>query len=380
MKMVVIGKNNSGQRLNKFLGRYLDAAPQSFIYKMLRKKNIKYNGRKVEGSEIISEGDVIEIYLADDTIAKFRKNPDKDNVDRNLTVDNVDHNKNLTVDNVDYNKNLGTDNILNVNISVSNDENAGKDPLNNIEIIYEDEDILILNKPAGMLSQKARPEDYSLNERIVEYYHNRESIDPLFTPSVCNRLDRNTSGIILAGMSYQGTRILSKMLKDRTLQKYYLTAVKGRIEKASTIKGFLTKKEAHNQVVIYADKEEAVRAGIDNPAYIETRYEPIRHGSIDDGRRTYDITLLKVELITGKTHQIRAHLKSIGHPILGDGKYGHKDINAYMRKELGLKHQLLHAYEIHFPDNVDQLAEILSGKVFQAKLNNVFESICDDLF
>lgn len=336
MKSVVIDKNNSGQRLNKFLGRYLDAAPQSFIYKMLRKKNIKYNGRKADGSEIISEGDVIEIYLADDTIAKFCKNPDKDNV--------------------------------------------GKDPLNNIEIIYEDEDILILNKPAGMLSQKARPEDYSLNERIVEYYHNRESIDPLFTPSVCNRLDRNTSGLILAGMSYQGTKILSRMLKDRTLQKYYLTAVKGRIEKASTIKGFLTKKEAHNQVVIYADKEEAVRAGNDNPAYIETRYEPLKHGSLDDGRRTYDITLLKVELITGKTHQIRAHLKSIGHPILGDGKYGHKDVNAYMRKEFGLKHQLLHAYEIHFPDKADQLSENLSGRIFEAKMNDMFESICDSLF
>ena len=369
MKSVVIDKNNSGQRLNKFLGRYLDAAPQSFIYKMLRKKNIKYNGRKADGSEIISEGDVIEIYLADDTIAKFRRNPDKDNVNRNLTMDNFG-----------YNKNLDTDNILNDNISVYNGKNVSEDPLNNIEIIYEDEDILILNKPVGMLSQKARPEDYSLNERIVEYYHNRESIDPLFTPSVCNRLDRNTSGIILAGMSYQGTRILAKMLKDRTLQKYYLTIVKGNIEKASTIKGFLTKKEAHNQVVIYADKEEAVRAGNDNPAYIETRYEPLKHGSLDDGRRTYDITLLKVELITGKTHQIRAHLKSIGHPILGDGKYGHKDVNAYMRKEFGLKHQLLHAYEIHFPNNVDQLSENLSGRIFEAKMNDMFESICDDMF
>ena len=362
MKKLVVDKNSAGQRLNKYLGRYLDLAHQSFIYKMLRKKNIKYNGCKADGSEIVSEGDIIEIYLADDTIAKFRKN---------LTTDNVNNNKNLIADNIDIN---------NTEVLINDSTYNNKSPLNNIEIIYENDDILILNKPVGILSQKAKPEDYSLNEMIVDYYNQRDNKDSLFTPSVCNRLDRNTSGIILAGMSYQGTRILSKMLKDRTLSKYYLTVVKGNIDKAATIKGFLTKKETHNQVVIYDTKEEAINAGVESPAYIETRYEPVKHGSIDDGRRSYDVTLLKVELITGKTHQIRAHLKSIGHPILGDGKYGHKDINAYMRKEFGLKHQLLHAYEIHFPDEVDRLSEKLSGRVFNAELNDVFESICDGLF
>ena len=339
MKKLVVDCNSEGQRLNKYLGKYLDAAPQSFIYKMLRKKNIKYNGGKADGSEILSEGDIIEIYLADDTIAKFKN-----------------------------------DNEVSYLTKVNNS------PLDNIEIIYEDSDIIILNKPAGMLSQKARPEDYSLNERIVEHYHQREDIDSVFTPSVCNRLDRNTSGIILAGMSYQGTRILSRMLKDRTVKKYYLTIVKGKVEEACTIKGFLTKKETHNQVVIYPTKDQAKDNGIDNPAYIETGYIPLKTGHIDDGKRSYDVTLLKVELITGKTHQIRAHLRSAGHPILGDGKYGHKDINAYMRKEYGLKHQLLHAYELHFPEDVDKLNNELSGRLFTAELTEEFRNIYDALF
>ena len=350
MQKLVVNRNDVGQRLNKYLGRYLDAAPQSFIYKMLRKKNIKYNGGKADGSEILTEGDYIEIYMADETITKFRKNSDDDIIENNA--------------NENYSKN----------------KNTIEAPLKNIEIIYEDNDILILNKPVGILSQKAKEDDYSLNEQIVEYYNLRNDNDPMFKPSVCNRLDRNTSGIILAGMSYQGTRILSKMLKDRTLSKYYLTIVKGNIDKPATIKGFLTKKEAHNQVIIYSTKDEAKKAGIESFAYIETRYEPLKTGIVNDGRRSYEVTLLKVELITGKTHQIRAHLKSIGHPILGDGKYGHKDINAYTRKEYELKHQLLHAYEILFPKNVDTLSKNLSGKEFKAQLNDEFKRISDDLF
>ncbi|MCR5702894.1 MAG: RluA family pseudouridine synthase [Lachnospiraceae bacterium] len=343
MQKLVIDSNNEGQRLNKYLAKYLDAAPMSFIYKMLRKKNIKLNGSKADGNELLAQDDYIEIYMADETIAKFRKS-----------------------------ESLAGESVSKPTISNNSKDN---EPLKDIEIIYEDKDILILNKPVGILSQKAKVDDYSLNERIVEYYKQREDIDEMFTPSACNRLDRNTSGIILAGMSYQGTRILSKMLKERTLSKYYLTIVKGNIEKPATIKGFLTKKETHNQVIIYLTKEDANKAGIESPAYIETRYEPLEHGSVDDGRRTYDVTLLKVELITGKTHQIRAHLRSIGHPILGDGKYGHKDINAYMRKELDLKHQLLHAYEIQFPKDVGALSKELSGKEFVAELTEEFSKI-----
>lgn len=359
MRKLIVDHRAEGQRLNKYLGHYLDAAPQSFIYKMLRKKNIKYNGAKADGSEILSPGDYIEIYMAEETIAKFRNNKNEDEISRNSFAGNDAAAK--------LKKNIAADNV-------------GSSPLDGTGIIYEDSDIIILNKPVGMLSQKARPEDYSLNERIVDYYNGRDDRDTIFTPSVCNRLDRNTSGIILAGMSYKGTRILSQMLKERTIRKYYLTIVKGNVKHCATIKGFLAKKETHNQVVIYQTREQAMENGIEHPAYIETAYTPIKHGTVDDGKRRYEVTLLKVELITGKTHQIRAHLRSVGHPILGDGKYGHKDVNAYMRKEFGLKNQLLHAYEIVFPENVDKLSEELSGKTFKAELPAEFRNVSEALF
>ena len=223
------------------------------------------------------------------------------------------------------------------------------DALKNVPVLYEDDDIIILNKPVGMLSQKAEASDYSLNERIVDYYNSKEFSNPLFTPSVCNRLDRNTSGIILAGTSLKGSQMLSRILKDRTLDKYYLTVVSGKVEQASTIKGFLAKKASHNQVVVYESLQRAKEHGVDKPAFIETKYEPLDYGRFQN----MDFTLLKVKLITGKTHQIRAHLRSVGHPIIGDGKYGLKSVNAVLKKEFGLKHQLLHAYEITFPTELE---------------------------
>ena len=315
---------------------------------MLRKKNIKFNGSRAVGDEILKCGDIVQIYMADETICKFKKN--------NNIIKQYDISK--TLDN-------NADKYI-----------ESKKPLENIEILYEDADVIILNKPAGVLSQKAKSDDHTLNEDIVDYYHLRKDIDPFFTPSVCNRLDRNTSGIILAGMSYRGTRILSKFLKEREIHKYYITVVKGNVERNSTIKGFLAKKESHNQVVIYSSIEQAEKEGIAAPAYIETRYVPLAYGNAGG----FDYTLLKVELVTGKTHQIRAHLKSVGHPIIGDGKYGYKDVNNYIRKEFGLKHQILHAYEIHFPKVVDGLSNELSGKVIKAPLPRYANDIINILF
>lgn len=354
MQQINVTKETEGQRLDKLLAKYLDDAPKSFLYKMLRKKNIKYNHKKATGNEIVVSGDIVEIYMTDETIANFRK-------DKTVPKLNTDTQKEAAKDSNDTLK-----------PSVKN-----TDPLHNIEIIYEDNDLIILNKPAGELSQKAVPSDYSLNEKIVDYYHLKKAEDTLFTPSVCNRLDRNTSGIILAGMSLKGSRVLSRMLKSRTLDKYYLTIVCGDVRKAADIKGFLTKKASHNQVVIFQSLEEAKEHGVEKPAFIETRYEPLSHGRFQN----MDFTLLKVKLVTGKTHQIRAHLCAAGHPIIGDGKYGRKSVNTVLKKEFGLKHQMLHAYEIAFPEkDEDEALEALSGKVFHAGLSEQFKEITGSLF
>ena len=153
--------------------------------------------------------------------------------------------------------------------------------------------------------------------------------------------------------------MLSRVLKARTIDKYYLTIVCGTVSQATTIKGFLCKKKNHNQVVIFRTKEEALANGYQEAAFIETQYKPLAHGK--SGKE--DFTLLKVKLVTGKTHQIRAHLKSVGHPIIGDGKYGLKSVNAYIKSAFGIRHQLLHAFYIHFPEDIDN---VLAGKSFTA--------------
>lgn len=349
MQEITINEANAGQRLNKFLGKYLDDAPQSFVYKMLRKKNIKVNKGKATGNEVLQAGDTVQVFMTDETIANFRK-------DKKVPVFRMDEKESVSISGqVDRTK-------------------KETDALKDVPILFEDKDIIILNKPAGMLSQKAEPSDYSLNERIVDYYRSKEYADELFTPSVCNRLDRNTSGIILAGMSLKGSQMLSGILKDRTLDKYYLTIVSGKVEHASTIKGFLTKKASHNQVVVYETLEQARSNGVDKPAFIETRYEPLDYGRFQN----IDFTLLKVKLVTGKTHQIRAHLRSVGHPIIGDGKYGLKSVNAVTKKEFGLKHQLLHAYEITFPEELE-VAGNLEGKQILADLPDEFIHILNKL-
>ena len=306
---------------------------------MLRKKNIKYNNGKADGSEILKAGDRIQIYMSDDTICNFRKDgmiPQMSTSDHKF--ENIDSNDGNTARELSSPKH---------------------NPLKQIPILYENEDVLILNKPSGILSQKAVASDYSLNEQIVEYYKWKGGSLSLFTPSVCNRLDRNTSGIILAGMSLKGTQMLSRVLKARTIDKYYLTIVCGTVARATTIKGFLCKKKNHNQVVIFRTKEEALANGYQEAAFIETQYQPLAHGK--SGKE--DFTLLKVKLVTGKTHQIRAHLKSVGHPIIGDGKYGLKSVNAYIKSAFGIRHQLLHAFYIRFPEDIDS---VLAGKSFTA--------------
>jgi len=301
MREIIISKNEANQRFDKYLKKLLSEAGSSFIYKMLRKKNIVLNGKKADGSEIIVVGDSVKLFLSDETFEKFSSSQ-------------VTKQKNDS---------LPTWNDLN--------------PV--FDIIYEDEDVLIINKPAGMLSQKAEMSDVSCNEYIISYLLHKGAISETelktFRPSVLNRLDRNTSGILIAGKTLKGSQEMSKALSDRTVHKYYYTVVSGKVISEQNIKAYLTHDEKTNKVSIHGNE-------VSGSKRIETRYIPIR------GNDRY--TLLEIELITGRTHQIRAHLSSIGHPIAGDGKYGNKKINDELKKKYGIRHQLLHAHKLVLTD------------------------------
>lgn len=211
-------------------------------------------------------------------------------------------------------------------------------------IIYEDDQILLINKPAGLLSQKAKPEDVSLVELVQQYV----GCEPGFSPGICNRLDRNTSGIVVAGKTLPALQKMSELFRTREVEKYYLTIVKGAMTEKKEVDGYLLKDAKTNKVTVYREEKKG-------SSYIRTGYEPLV--------TTREMTLLRVHLMTGKPHQIRSHLSSLGHPVLGDAKYG----GAHPQ----IKYQLLHAYELHFP-KLGKPFEKISGKCFTATIPQTF--------
>lgn len=330
MKMIQVQGDEAGQRMDKLLGRYLKEAPKSFLYKMLRKKNITLNGKKADGSEKLKEGDEIRIFFAEETYQKF----------------------------------AGEDK-----------ERRSEYPIMELSILYEDMHVLLVDKPVGMLTQKAKPEDVSLNEYMLGYlqrsgqWSEKEVTDEVnvrrncgVRPSVCNRLDRNTSGIVICGKTILGLQRMSELLRERGMDKYYQCLVVGRLTREQRIEGYLWKNTVTNKVDILREKKQGA-------SLIATQYRPIRVFR--------DCTLLEVKLITGRSHQIRAHLASIGHPVIGDYKYGERKINEAYQKRYGLKSQLLHAGRLVFPVMGEPL-EALSGKIVEASFPEMMRKIVED--
>ncbi len=316
MKELIVSSNDAGQRFDKYIMKYLNKAPKSFIYKMLRKKNIILNGKKSTGSEILKPSDSIKLFLSDDTVAKFSQ----------LTVYEIAKKINLNV-------------------------------------IYQSKDVLFLNKPANLLSQKARPDDISINEQILSYLLQEEMITEeslrTFRPSICNRLDRNTTGLITAGVTLFGSQELSCAFRERSMKKYYIAIVKGDLNKNQVIKGYLYKNTRTNKVTISENQ-------VAESEFIETGYKTIWS--------SVECSMVEVHLITGKTHQIRAHLSSIGHPIIGDIKYGNQKNNDEYRRSYGVTSQLLHAYSLQFPAEGVNLNGV-ANQTFIAPLPKIFATI-----
>lgn len=355
MIQIRITPGDAGQRLDKYLHRILPKAGSGFIYKMLRKKNITLNGRKAEGGEKIADGDNVTLFLAEDTLIKFMGSGIYDS----LKQCSGERKRKLA-----GSRGSAGHSIIH---STAAEYEAARRKISGVHILYEDQHILLADKPAGILTQKAAPADLSLNEWLVGYLLACGAVTPaslaVYKPSVCNRLDRNTSGIVLCAKSLQGAQLLGRLLKDRTLHKYYRLYVKGNIAEEKLVEGYLIKDAEQNKVRIVSVKPQEPEA-----FYIKTAYRPVKQEK--------DKTLLEVELLTGRTHQIRAHLASIGHPLLGDYKYGDREWNEIYRARYQVRSQLLHAYKVVFP-SLEAPFEDISGRTITAKVPEIFERVSE---
>lgn len=273
--------NDAGMRLDRYVRKLFPKAKASLLYKSIRKKNITVNGKKAKEEDVLEIGDKVEVYFSDDTISKFSKTP------RRI---------------------------------------AGHFP----KVVAESDDFIVMEKPVGILSHgTGKKFERNMVDDMLTYLIHEKSYNPrlenTFIPSICNRLDRNTSGLILGAKTAEGLRDANQWIRERKLKKYYLTIVEGRLESERTVENRLEKEEDKNRMVEGDDGKFA--KGIYRPLDFKNGF-----------------TLVEAELVTGRTHQIRQQLASIGHPIVGDQKYGKKS-----RRFPELHHQLLHAYRLVFP-------------------------------
>ena len=392
MREINVSTNEAGQRLDKLLRKYLKNANTSFIYKMLRKKNIVLNDKKAEGKEILNLGDSVKMYFSEETFATMtgRSGQNSESADTNRSAA-ADASAKRACPASDQTSSAGKSNAQTYrngssrNISERREKRAFDVEGFRKHIVYEDENLLVLNKPSGWLSQSDASGLPSVNERCLQYLMATGALTEAqlqtFKPGIANRLDRNTSGLILFGKTLPALQALATLLRDRTMEKYYLAIVNGDIDRAQRIDGYLAKDERTNRVEIRPQP-------FPDAVEIHTAYEPLKRsadawtfgkdrkgrdgvyahaGEIKGPEHGDGYTVLKVHLITGKTHQIRAHLRAIGHPIIGDPKYGRKDANAYYRTHGGVQSQLLHAWELHFPEKLDGPLQNLAGQTITAE-------------
>lgn len=306
MKKVTIEKNDAGQRLDKFLFKFFKSIPASLIYKGIRKKRIKVNGKRAELGYMLCQGDVLDLYINDEFFDDGPK------------------------------------------------ENEFMDLKPEINVVYEDENILLCDKRPGVLCHEDDSESKNtLINHIKAYLYNKKEYDPKkensFAPALCNRIDRNTGGIVIAAKNAMTLRIINEKIKNREIEKFYLCLVKGRPQKKeATLKDYLVKNNDQNRVYIHSKP-------VPDAKTVITKYKVLKEGNLT--------SLLEVELLTGRTHQIRAHMASVGHPLAGDGKYGTNEFN----KKIGRKTQALYSYKLKFAFSDENELSYLNGKSFEVR-------------
>lgn len=306
MKEITIDRNNAGQKVEKFVKNYLKEAPLGFIYKAFRKKDIKVNGRWVRKDAVLEEGDVLRIYVTDEQLKDFLLP------------------KKVEKKNISY------------------------------PIVYEDENILIVNKPSGvMVVGDGKETRKTLAKEVVDYLYFKGEYDPssgAFTPAPAHRIDRNTSGLVLFGKNDASLKALTELFKNReNIRKTYFGLAKGEISQEGEIDKPLRKDSSKGMVYVCSVEKGGREA--------KTKYRPVQFFK--------GFTLLELELLTGRTHQIRVHLASIGHPLVGDGKYGDFETNRFFKSHVGFDHQFLHAAKIQLGKITGTLS-YLSDKSFEA--------------
>lgn len=321
MIKLTITENEDNQRLDRFLKKYLKSAPLSHIYKMIR-KDVKVNGKRATIESILQLGDEISIYISDEVVSSYRERKPMAKTKKQFNI------------------------------------------------AYEDENILIVEKPFGLLTHGDQTEKKNhLANQVAGYLADKGEYNPslerTFMPSPVNRLDRNTTGLVIFGKNNKTLQSLNKMIREKDyISKFYLTIVSGQLKKELQLKDKMEKDRANNTVTVSS------LDGSDGKI-METIARPLKTAK--------GFTLVEVELVTGRTHQIRAHLASAGYPVIGDAKYGNRSINQKISKQFGLNTQFLHAYRLKFENGIEPI-EYLKGKEVISQLPLNLEQIKESLF
>ena len=295
MREILISQNEKEQKLLKLLQKYFKGQADSFLYKMLRKKNILLNGKKADGKEILQLGDTVQLYFSEESLGKLLQK--RESTEQELWTQKWQS-----------------------------------------AILYEDNHCILFNKPVGLLSENDGSSSFSVNSLLLSYMRTKGELskeqEKSFRPGIANRLDRNTSGIIIFGKSLGGLQAFAKLLQSHDLEKKYYALVYGDFQKTGLQEHFLEKDRGHNKA-LESESGKRVKSAFEKLACVESSVG--------------QLSLLSVQIFTGKTHQIRTQLSLLSHPIVGDDKYGDTRKNARVRKTLPLSYQLLHAYSLRFP-------------------------------